>query len=175
MTRKDLVGEEVEEHFRFGPGEVHISKERFKIPIMSEDENGKDIKMIVNAFEVKADVPLLCGKNTLYEWGAQTNHRKNVVENKIVSFNLVQTRSGHDALGLIPVKEESLENTVSYITEQVRAEDESNIFDYKKVKKIHESTNHKMEANMLYAYRNAGVLTDEGRKVIKKVVANCRI
>ena len=28
---------------------------------------------------------------------------------------------------------------------------------------------------MLYAYRNAGVLSDTGRKVIKKVVSNCRV
>ena len=121
ITREDLAKDEVKEHFRFGPCEVYIATEKFKIPIMSPDTNGKNIKMIVNAFEVQADVPLLCGKNTLSEWGAITNHKdnsilcQNVVEHEEVHFKLIQTERGHDALKLHTVKKDSIEKTVSYI------------------------------------------------------------
>ena len=110
------------------------------------------------------------------------NHKENklkcedVVDNGEVEFDLVQTESGHDALKLESMKESSTSETVAFINEQVDKDSCSeNIFDYKNVKRVHEVTNHKQEANMLYAYRNAGILTDEGRKVIRKVVANCRV
>ena len=54
-------------------------------------------------------------------------------------------------------------------------EEEGDIRSYKKIKKIHEITNHKLEDNMLYTYRNAGKLDSEVRKLIKRVFEDCRI
>ena len=36
ITREDLIVEEVEENFKFGPGEVFPSTEKTKIPIISD-------------------------------------------------------------------------------------------------------------------------------------------
>ena len=44
-----------------------------------------------------------------------------------------------------------------------------------KIKKIHENTNHKLEENILYAYRNANKLTDDVRQKIKTVCECCKV
>ena len=75
---------------------------------------------------------------------------------------------------LLNVKKDTRQNTVSYIAEQINDES-SDVFNFKKVKHVHEITNHKQEENMLYAYRNAGILTDGGRKVIKRVINSCKV
>ena len=52
---------------------------------------------------------------------------------------------------------------------------EIDLEDEKKIMKIHESTNHKSENNMLHAYRNAGKLNDGVRKSVKKVIESCNV
>ena len=43
------------------------------------------------------------------------------------------------------------------------------------MRKVHVNTNHKSEANLLHAYKQANLLTDEVRRLIKKVCENCSI
>ena len=43
------------------------------------------------------------------------------------------------------------------------------------IRKVHENTYHKGIGNLLHAYRNAGKLTPEVRKVITNVVENCNV
>ena len=177
----ELECDNIDQKFQFGPSKVYESTKRLHLPIMSRDRKGRAIKMIVRTCLVDADVPLLIGKNILMEWGASTNHKENILwcdsimENETIEFELDQTTGGHDALKLENLKEETLKNTVSYINEQISKEDPSNVFDFKKVKHVHELTNHKQEENMLYAYRNAGILTEGGRKVIKRVINSCKV
>ena len=180
LSKDELVSEDVNEHFKFGPSRVYHSTKRYKIPLMVCDKEDRKVKMAIKAYEVNVDIPLLCGKNTLKEWGSSTIHNKdilkcnNIIENAEVEFDLEQTPSGHDALKLELIKEDSIETTVAYINEEVHIED-GNISEYKKVKRIHEVTNHKREENMIYAYRNAGALTDDVHKMIKKVIENCKV
>ena len=177
---EELDSEEAKEKFQFGPSQVYVSKKKLHIPLVVDDKKGRAVRIIVKSYLVDADVPLLIGKNVLFEWGASTNHKINtlsctdIIEGETVEFHLDQTMGGHDALKLENIKEESTEKTVSFITEQIKTND-SNVFDFKKVKHLHEITNHKQEENMLYAYRNAGVLTDGGRRVIKRVIDSCKI
>ena len=42
-----------------------------------------------------------------------------------------------------------------------------------KIKKVHVNTNHKSEENLLHAYKQANLLTDEVRKSIKSVCETC--
>lgn len=51
---------------------------------------------------------------------------------------------------------------------------EKDVQSYREVKKIHEVTNHKGEEQLIWAYRNANLLNDEIRKIIKRVVTNCK-
>ena len=121
------------------------------------------------------------GKNTLKELGCCTDHKKNIlkcddiIENEKIEFDLEQTSGGHDALKLESIKEDTEERTVSYIMAQVSDDRVSHVLNYKNVKRIHEVTNHKQEENMMHAYRNAGIQTDGARKIIRRVINNCKV
>ena len=181
LTRNDLKSDNIEEYFTFGPSEVYESNTRFEIPIMVKDKSGRKIKTFVKACEVDTEVPLLMGKNTLKELGCCTDHKKNIlkcddiIENEKIEFDLEQTSGGHDALKLESIKEDTEERTVSYIMAQVSDDSVSHVLDYKNVKRIHEVTNHKQEENMIHAYRNAGIQTDGARKIIRRVIDNCKV
>ena len=82
-------------------------------------------------------------------------------------FGCVQTPGGHLVIQLFVEDDWTTDETVFLMNEEI---------DYaENVKRIHEVTNHKSEANMLHAYRNAGRLTDEIRKKIKNVVETCKV
>ena len=46
---------------------------------------------------------------------------------------------------------------------------------FETIKQINLNTNHKLEENMLYAYRNANKLTDDVWKKINEVIENCDV
>ena len=45
----------------------------------------------------------------------------------------------------------------------------------KGIEKVHTNLNHKSKEQMIYAYRNAGRLSEEVRKMINEVVEGCRV
>ena len=67
------------------------------------------------------------------------------------------------------VGEYSFEECVLYVKK------EEDVNRYTAVRKIHKILNHKKEDQMLFAYRNAGKLTPEVRKIIKNVIEDCEI
>ena len=54
-------------------------------------------------------------------------------------------------------------------------EKEKDVQSFKAVQKIHKILNHKQKEQMYYAYRNAGKLNGETKKLIYKVVEKCGI
>ena len=54
-------------------------------------------------------------------------------------------------------------------------EKEDNVKTLKAVKKIHKNLNHKSKEQMMYAFRNAGKLDEDTRKLIKIVKEECKI
>ena len=54
-------------------------------------------------------------------------------------------------------------------------EKEGDIISDGAVKKIHKKLNHKSKEQMYHAYRNAGKLTEEVKKIIDTVVDKCEI
>ena len=116
------------------------------------------------------NIPLLFGNSTLEEWEGELNLKTKVLKvnidgNKEIKYH--ESRGGHVVIPLYP--DFTTEETVFLMNKEVDLEDE------KKIRKIHESTNHKSENNMLHAYRNAGKLTDTVRKSIKKVIETCDV
>ena len=89
----------------------------------------------------------------------------NVGENR--EIQCYESKGGHVVIPLYP--DFTTEETVFLMNKEVDLEDE------KKIRKIHETTNHKSDNNMLHAYRNAGKLTDTVRKAIKNVIKTCGV
>ena len=46
---------------------------------------------------------------------------------------------------------------------------------YKNIKKFHQTTNHRSDENMLYAYRNVNKLDEDIIKAIKRVHEECMV
>ena len=88
---------------------------------------------------------------------------------KVKRFQLYDTEGGHRALQLYKCGTWTTNETVLFMKK------EKDVKSYDKVKRIHEVTNHKGEEQMIWAYRNANMLSDDIRKTIKKVVVNCRV
>ena len=127
------------------------------------------MKMDMEVYVIKAEnIPLLCGRSTLEQWEGVLNLKTKVLNMNVGEQREIQcheSKGGHVVIPLYP--DFTTEETVFLMNKEVDLEDE------KKIRKIHETTNHKSENNMLHAYRNAGKLTDTVRKAIKQVIETC--
>ena len=85
------------------------------------------------------------------------------------NVKMIRNSGGHLIVPLQKLQEWSTIETVLFM----KAETEVCSFD--KIKKVHVNTNHKSEANLLHAYKQANLLTDEVRKLISKVCETCPV
>ncbi len=174
---EDLEKRKCRKKFRFGPGEIYESEVAYKIPIVMKSEEEKEVFLEVEVYEVDAAVPMLCGKDAMENWKAVIDvdgkvlkvKTKMDMEGERVKLKMEETSGGHFGLKIGAHEEWKTEETVLFM------EKEEDVKSYKKIKKVHETTNHKSEENMLYAYRNANRLDDEVRKKIKRVCEQCRV
>ena len=86
-----------------------------------------------------------------------------------MTVNLRRNDRGHLTVLLEKIEEWSTKNTVMYMM------NENEVCFLEKIKKVHNNTNHKSEKNLLHAYKQANLLTDEARKHIKKVCKTCTV
>ena len=171
---EDLESKPCSQNFRFGNGPPYRSTEKIGLPVTWKEKDSENnfVKMIVETYVIGAkNIPLLFGKNTQKEWKADFLHDDVMVINlhKPKRFQLHDTEGGHWALQLYKCGNWTTEETVFFMKK------EKEVKSYEKVKRIHEVTNHKGEEQMLWAYRNANLLSDEVRKTIKRVVMNCKV
>ena len=171
MSIENLKKRRCSQKFKFGPSKVYESTELIEIPLNVQQSDGVLTRVYLEVFVVDADnVPLLCGLNSLKKWKAVLDLEQDILTTNVdkkKEFGCVQTPGGHLVIQLFVEDDWTTDETVFLMNEEI---------DYaENVKRIHEVTNHKSEANMLHAYRNAGRLTDEIRKKIKSVVETCKV
>ena len=174
IKMEDLERKPSFQNFRFGNGPLYPSKEIISLPVTWKEKDTEDsfVKIVFETYVIEAnDIPLLFGKNTAMEWKADVLHDHVMVTNlhKSRKFQLHETEGGHWALQLYKCGPWTTDETVFFMKK------EKDVKSYEKVKRIHEVTNHKGEEQMLWAYRNANLLSDEVRKTIKRVVMNCKV
>ena len=170
LTNNDLEIYPCKQRFKFGPSQTFISTEKAIIPICFKVKNGFAQKS-VEAFVIKADVPFLLGLNTMKHWRVLLDMESEEMEFRMfdISVGMSRNAGGHLAVPLQKVEEWSTAETVLFMKK------EDQICTFEKIKRVHENTNHKSEENLLHAYREANVLDDNVRKLIKKVCENCKI
>ena len=170
LDNNDLEKIPCKQKFKFGPSQIFISTEKAIIPICFKVRNGF-VRKSVEAFVIKADVPFLLGLNTMKQWRVLIDMECEEMCFRIFDFNVKMSRNvgGHLTVPLQKVEEWSTTETVLFM------KNEDQICTFDKIKKVHENTNHKSEENLLHAYREANLLNDSVRKLIKKVCDNCKI
>ena len=125
--------------FKFGPSRQYISKEMVNLPIILKTLDGREEVLQVFTFLVKADIPFLCGASELKgKWKSKIDNERNVLEIKLEDgrmkrFRIVGTSGNHVALEL----EKGEMEEILFTTENTEVEN------YKAIRKVHEVNNHK--------------------------------
>ena len=174
LKMEELTTQKCSQKFRFGPSQVYTSKEMVVIPITVKEAHKTDVfkKTFIEVFVLDAEnVPLLCGRNTMKMWEIDLKMSKTELSCKIMDEEIecLETNGGHLVIALHKDVFWSTDDAVYFMKKL----DDVECVDA--IRKIHEVTNHKSEANMLHAYRNAGKLTSKIRQSIKNVVDSCNI
>ena len=86
-----------------------------------------------------------------------------------MEFECEKTKGGHKVVKLCRNGDWTTQDTVYYMSK------EDEVTTFKKIKKIHEVTNHKSENQLIFAFRNANKLDDKVRKTIHRVVEGCKV
>ena len=131
------------------------------------------MNVFLDVYVVDAEnVPLLVGADIMKHWKVVLDMGNDTISmnlGKDLKFKCETTPGGHKAVKLFKSGEWTTNETVFYMAK------EEDIHTFKKIKKIHEVTNHKSENQLLFAYRIANKLTEEVRKTIKRAVENCKV
>ena len=77
---KDMKSVSCNQSFVFGPSKRYISKFLIELPILVTRMDGKEDVLIVQTYLVDAEVPCLCGKQTLEKWNFKIDGQENILE-----------------------------------------------------------------------------------------------
>jgi hypothetical protein len=116
------------------------------------------------------NLPLLCGKNTLEDWNIDIGMRNgslHFIDDNTTTYCIKD--KDHYLLALYQLKNWNTDEIAYLINE------DNDVGMFEKVKKIHNVTNHNGVQNLLHAFSNAGILTDEVHQNIEDVVVTCKV
>ena len=71
--------------FVFGPSKRYVSKSFVELPILVTRMDGKEDVLIVQTYLVDAEVPFLCGKQTLEAWNFKIDGQEKILELHIIT------------------------------------------------------------------------------------------
>ena len=150
--------------FVFGPSRRYVSKSLIELPILVTRMDGKEDVLKVQTYLVDAEVPFLCGKQTLESWNFNIYgpekmleiHMKNSDDQGKKFLKMEDTTGGHYGIvletrkekGDSPLEEDGL--GILFMEDK-----KGELCSFKAVKKVHEVNMHKGKEQLMQAYRNA--------------------
>ena len=139
--------------FVFGPSKRYVSTSLVELLILVTIMDGKEDVLIVQTYLVDAEVPILCGKQTLESWNFKIDGEEKILEIHLKSgqdcgkklIKMVDTTGGHYVIVLETRKRgNSSLFFVEADSEILFMEDkEGDICSFKSVRKVHEVNHHK--------------------------------
>ena len=141
------------------------------LPIILKTLDGREEVLQVFTYLVDADIPFLYGASELKEkWKSKIDNENSVLEIKLEEgrirhFRIVETSGNHVALEL----------EKGEIKEIIFTVENTDVDNYKAIRRVHEVNNHKSADKLIIHYRRAGLIGPETIKTIRAVVNNCRI
>ena len=140
---------------------------------------------MVQTYLVDAEVPFLCGKQTLEAWSFKIDRKNKVLEIKTRAdqdgatkfVKIVDTSGGH--YGVILETRKRTSSSILFVEDDsgvllVEAEKKDLCF-FKSVRKVHEVDRHKEKEQLMATYRNAGWMSPEMVNVINRVIDDCKV
>ena len=92
--------------FVFGPSKRYISKSLIELPVLVTKLDRREDVLVIHTYLVEAEVPFLCGRQTLEKWYFNINGKDNILEleSKLdgskIQMKMVDTHGGHCAIVL---------------------------------------------------------------------------
>merc|ERR1711954_117939 len=151
--------------FVFGPSKIYVSKSLIEVPILVTRMDGKEDVLKVQTYLVDAEVPFLCGKQTLESWNFKIDgpekileiHMKNGEDHGKKFLKMEDTAGGHYGIVLETRKEMRGtpldENDLGILFMEDK---KGELCSFKAEKKVHVVDRHKGKDQLIQAYRNAG-------------------
>ena len=156
-----------------------------ELPVLVSRLDGCKDVLIMQIYLIDAEVPFLCGKQTLESWKFKIDGVEKILEIEVKTgqkhskkfLKMVDTAGGHCGIILETQKKKRIDEVLlvddTGILFVEDAEDE--LCSFKAIKKVHEINRHKGRDQLISAYRNAGWMSLEVVNVIDRVVNDCQI
>ena len=153
--------------FVFGPSRRYLSQTLVELPVLVTRLDGREDVLIIHTYLVDAEVPLLCGKQTLENWNFKIGSRDKILEieskvdGSMMKIKMVDTSGGHYGIILeTKVKPNSIllfvENAPEDVPVSLLEDERGNLCSFKTVRKVHDINHHKNKEQLIAAYNNAG-------------------
>ena len=89
--------------FVFGPSKRYVSTSLVEFPVLVTRLDRKEDVLVIQTYLVDAEVPFLCGKQTLKSWSFKIDSREKILEIQLKSdqdcsrklIKMVDTTGGH--------------------------------------------------------------------------------
>ena len=150
---EDMKSVSCNQPFVFGPGKRYISKTLVELPILVTRMDGKEDVLIVQTYLVDAEVPFLCGKQTLESCNLKIDGPEKILEIHMKHgddqgkklLKMEDTVGGHYGIVLETRRNENKDS--SLVEEDLgilfREDKEGGLCSFRAVKKVHEVNRHK--------------------------------
>ena len=81
---EDMKSVSCNQPFVFGPSKRYVSTSLVELPILITRLDGKEDVLIVQTYLVDAEVPFLCGKQTLETWNFKIEGQEKILDKKLM-------------------------------------------------------------------------------------------
>ena len=182
---EDMKSVSCSQPFVFGPSKRYVSTSLVELPILVTRMDGKEDVLIVQTYLVDAEVPFLCGKQTLETWNFKIDEQEMILEIQLTTgqvngrklLKLEKTTGGYYGIVLELGKKK---NTKLFLVKEdsgilFKEDKEEDLCPFRAVRKVHELNRVKGKEQLLAAYRNAGWISPGLANIIDYVVNNCKV
>ena len=187
LKKEDLNPRKTKHSFQLGFGEVFESDMKLNIPVTIKNLKGEYHEYVSEAHIISVPIPFLIGEEEMENQGFNLKMKpKTLTIDEKPNFGKIKLGkgpSGHLILENHP--KEKIKQTKAksrptytanpfhptYIAKAKKKEEEMSR--YEKVNRLHRITRHKMQDQLKYIYKKAGMSSPGVNKAIEKVIENC--
>ena len=151
----------------FGPSRRYMSKIMFELPVLVTQLDGREDVLIIQTYLVDAEIPFLCGKQTLENWNFKIDGRAKILEiqskmdGSMMKLKMIDTSGGHYGIVLeTRMRKESdllfVENIPGDVCLLFLEDARGELFSFRAMRKVHKINQHKSKEQLVAAYNNGG-------------------
>ena len=165
LTIEQLKSVKCSQPFVFGPSKRYLSESLVELPVLITRLDGREDVLTIQTYLVDAEIPFLCGKQTLEGWNFKIDGRDKILEiesktdGSRIRIKMIDTEGGHYAVILETRRKK--DSSVLFLEDK-----KDKLCSFKAMRKVHEVNRHKQKEQPIAAYRNAGWMSPELVNVI---------